>query len=82
MGVGPCGGVSLTCYMPASPLQLPSRSFSSCLCAFIMITVNVAVHTSSHSYPMEISAPDWRWGEMCDIFALVYSKGLMLSYAL
>ena len=28
---------------------------------------------------MEISAPDWRWGKMCDIFSLVDSKGIRLS---
>ena len=41
--------------------------------------MNVAVHPSSHSFLMEISAPDWRRGKMCDIFALVDSKGLRLS---
>ena len=68
--------------MPVSPLHFPSRTFSPCLCTLMVVSVNVAVQPSSHSFPMEISAPDWRWGEMCDIFALIYSKGIGLSSAL
>ena len=46
------------------------------------VAVNVAVQTSLHSCPMNISATDCRWGKMCAIFTLVDSKGLRLSSAL
>ena len=75
MGVGPCDGVSLTCHMPASPLRLPSRTTSPCLCTVVVVAVNVAVQPSSHSCSMEISAPDWRWGKMWDIFPLLIVRG-------
>ena len=82
MGVGPCGGVILTCHMPVSPLCLPSRTLFPCLCTVIVVAVNVAVHPLSRSCPMEISDPDWMWVKMCAIFPLIDSKGLMLSSAL
>ena len=31
---------------------------------------------------MEISAPDWSWGEMCAVLALVDNKDMGLSSAL
>ena len=82
MRVGTCGGVSLTCHIPVSPLRFPSRTFSPCLFTVMVVVMNVDVQPSSNSCPMEISAPDWRWGEMCAIFALFDIKGLVLSYAL
>ena len=48
----------------------------------MLVAVNVDLHSSSHSFPMEISAPDWRWGKMCAVLALVESKGIRCSYAL
>ena len=44
--------------------------------------MNVALQTSSHIFPMEISAPDWRCGKMCAVLSLVDNKGLRLSSAL
>ena len=44
--------------------------------------MNVDLQTSSHSFPMEISAPDCRCRKMCTVFSLVDNKGLRLSYAL
>ena len=82
MGVGPCSGVILTCQMSAYIFRFPSRTTSTCLCNVIVVEVNVLLHPSEHSFHMEIIAPDWRWGNMYAIFALVDSKGLMLSSAL
>ena len=82
MGVGLCGGVSLTCHMLDSPLLFPPRTIYPCLCNFIVVAVNVAVPPSSHSFHMEVSAPYWRWGKMWDIFYLVDSKGLISSSVL
>ena len=48
----------------------------------ISVAVNVAVNPSSNSFPMGISAPDWRWEKMCDVLDLVENKGLMFSSAL
>ena len=45
------------------------------------MVVNVVVQPSSNSFPMDISAPDWRCGEMWAILDLVDSKGLRLSSA-
>ena len=82
MGVGTCAGVSLTCHIPNYPLRLPSRTTSTCLCTVIVVSVNVAVQPSSHSCPMEISAPDWMWVNMWAILDLVGIKGIRCSYAL
>ena len=79
MEVGPCGGVGLTFHMPAYPLWLLSRTTSPCLCTVIVVAVNVDVQPSAHSFSMNISAPDWRWGKMRAILSLVDSKGLRLS---
>ena len=46
------------------------------------VAVNVVVQPSSHSCPMEISVPDWRWGKMCAVLDLVDNKGVRLSSAL
>ena len=83
MGVGlGCGGVILNCHMPASPLRVPSRTTSPCFCTVMVVAANVDVQPSSHSCPMDISAPDRRWGNMWAVFALVESKGIRCSYAL
>ena len=68
--------------MPTAPLQFPYSTTSTFLCTVILVAVNVAVHPSSHSFPMEISAPDWRWVEMCAVLDLVDKKGLRFSSSL
>ena len=77
-----CVGVSLTCHMPAATLQVPSRTNSTCLFTVMVVAVNVAVHPSSHSCPMYISDPGWRWGNIWAVLDLVDSIGLWLSSAL
>ena len=52
---------SYTCHMPATPFKVRSRTIYPFFYTLICVAVNVAVHPSSHSFPMEISAPDWRW---------------------
>ena len=68
--------------MPAASLRVPSSTKSPCLFTFMVVAVNVAIQPSSHIYPMDISAPDWRWGNMSDVLALLDKKGLMLSSGL
>ena len=46
------------------------------------VVVNVDVHTSSHSCPMYISAPSWRWGKMCAVLDPVDKKGMRFSFSL
>ena len=82
MGVGTCGGVSLTYHMPVSTLHLPSGTFYPCLCTVIVVSANVAVQLSSHSFPVDISDPYCRWGKMCSILDIVESKGEFWSFAL
>ena len=78
-----CGVVaSYTCYMPATTLKVPSSTIYPFFYTFICVAMNVAVHPSSHSFPMEISAPDWRWVEICAVLDLLYKKGLRLSSSL
>ena len=71
-----------TCHMPANPLWFPSRTgfyfFSSLVC----VTVYLAVHSSSQSYPMDISSSDWRWGKLFYLFSFVVNKGLKFSSSL
>ena len=73
---------SYTCHMPATPFKVPSRTIYPFFYTFICVAVNVAVHPSSRSFPTEISAPDWRWVEMCDVLDLVDKKGLRFSSSL
>ena len=68
--------------MPDSPLRVPFRTNSPCFYTVMVVAVNVAVQPSSHSCPLDISAPDWRWRNMWDVLALVDSEGLRLSYDL
>ena len=83
MGVGiVCGGISLICHMPASPLRVTYRTKYPCFCTVMIVAVNVAVQPPSHSCPTYISSPDRRWGKMWGVFALVDSKGIRLSSAL
>ena len=68
--------------MPSAPLRVPSRTTSTYLFTVTLVAVNLDVKTSSHRFPMEIIAPDRRWGKMCDVLALVDTKGIRLSPAL
>ena len=81
VGLG-CGGISLTFRMPAAPLQVPFMNTSTCFCTVMLVSANVAVQPSPHSCPMDIIDPDWRWGKMWDVLALVDSNGLRLNSAL
>ena len=65
-----------------SPLRLTYSTTSPCLCTFIVVSVNLSVQPSSHSCPMEISAPDWMWVKMWAILDLVDSKGIRFSSVL
>ena len=84
VGVGLGCGVVARCtyHIPATPLQVLSRTTYPFFSTIKCVAVNVAVQPSSHILPMEISAPDWRWGKMCDVLALVDNKGLRLISAL
>ena len=63
MGIG-CGVVySCTFHMLATHFLVPSRTMFTFLFNLISVVVNVDVHPPSHSCPMVISDPDWRWGE-------------------
>ena len=82
MGLG-CGVVAIcTCQMPSATLQVPSRTTSPFFCTVMLVALNVAVQPSSQIFPIYISAPYWRWGEMYSIFALVNNKVIMLSSSL
>ena len=52
--------------------------FSTMMC----VNVNVYVHPSSHSCPMDISAPDWSWGNTCAVLSPVDNRGLRFIYSL
>ena len=78
-----CGVVDrCTCHITDAPLRLPSRNISPCFCTVVLQVVNVAIHTPSHSCSIEICDPDWRWGQMCDVFDLIDNKGIRLNLAL
>ena len=82
MGLG-CGVVArCNRHIPANPLRVTYRTTSNFLSTVMLVAFNVAVYPSSHSLPMDISAPDWRWGKMCAVLDLVDNKGLRLSSAL
>ena len=78
-----CGVVDrCTYHMPATTFQVPSRTISTLFSTAMCVTVNMAVQPSPHICPTEISEPDWRWGKVCDVLALVDKKGLRSSSAL
>ena len=82
MGLG-CGVVDrCTCHTTASPLQVTYRTNSTFLSTVMCVAVNVDIHPLSNISPMEIGSPDCMWGEMCASLALVYNKGMRLSYYL
>ena len=82
MGLGCVVVDSCSCHMPAANFPVTSRTTYTFFSTFVCGSVNVAVHKSSHSSPMDISALYWRWGEMCDVSVPLYNKGLRFSYAL
>ena len=84
VGVGiVCGVVDrCTLHMPSTSLRMPSRNMFPFLSTIRCVAVNMTVHPSSHSFPMEISAYDRRWEKMCSVFTLVDNKGMMFSYAI
>ena len=72
-------GVNVTC------LPLLCRLLLGILILFLYFYVCVSECGCTEIilyFPMEISAPSWRWGNMCAVLALVDNKGLRLSYAL
>ena len=79
MGIGCVVVARCTCHMPAARLRVTARINSHFFSSVICLAVNVAVHLSSHSFPMDISAPGWRWGEMCSDFYLLDNKEIRLS---
>ena len=62
--------VRFACYIPTYPFWWPYSTrwalFSSLMC----VAVNVDVQSSSHSFPMDISAPDCGWGRCVVYFSL------------
>ena len=76
MGIGCVVVDRFTCQIPENPLQAPSRNRLTLFYTLMCKSGNVALHPSSHNLPMNISAPDWRWGNMCSILSLVDNKGL------
>ena len=81
VGVGIGCGVVASCnwYMPAADLRFPYRTTSNFFFTVMLVAVNVAGQTLLHIWSMEISTPNGGWGNMCDVLALVYNKGLGLS---
>ena len=69
-------------HMPDTPLQVPSRNMYPFFSTFVCVAVNVYVHKSSHSFPMQISAPYCMWGRVCSVLSIVYIKGMSFSCAL
>ena len=41
--------------------------------------MKVAVHSSSHSCPIDMRYPYYRWGEMCDVLAVGIRRGFSFS---
>ena len=41
--------------------------------------MKVAVHSSSHSCPIDMRYPDCRWGDMCDVLAVGIRRGFSFS---
>ena len=70
---------SYTFQIPVTPFLVPSRTMFYFLSTVICVAVNVTVQLSPHSFPMDISAPDWMWDNMCDVLSLVYNKGQVFS---
>ena len=82
--IGCCVLVRCTSQMTATTLQVPSRNTSPFFSTVMCERENVAVQPSSHSCIIDISTPDWRWGEMCGVFLLYITRvwGLVLPYEL
>ena len=79
MGIG-CGILPrCTCHMTAAPFWVPYRITSTFNSTVMCVAVNVDVQPSSNSCPMEINAPNWRWGKIFAVFELVDNKGIRLS---
>ena len=78
VGVGIGCGVVARCklHIPDTPrgclLGLGILFLSTITC----VAVNMAVHTSSNNFPMDISDNYWRWGKVCGVLSLVDNKGL------
>ena len=68
--------------MPATNLWVPLSNMSPFFSTIICVAVNVDVQPSSHSFPMEISHPYWRWDKICDVLDLVYNKEVRFSSSL
>ena len=81
-GLGCCVVARCNCHIPDTPLRIYSRNTSNFFSTIMLVAVNVAVNTPEHSFPTEISAPDWRWGKRCAVFSLVDNKCLRLSSSL
>ena len=78
-----CGVVYMCkCHMPSIPLRVPYRTTSRFLSTVIFVAVNVDVHPSSHSLPVDISALYWRLGRVCYVLALIDNNWLCLSSSL
>ena len=60
--------VRINFHMPAVLLRWPSKTIWTCFHTLSCVDVNLEMHPSSQIWPMEISAPDFRRGEMCTFF--------------
>ena len=59
--------VKLTCNMPDVVEQFTSSTVIPYLTTLRGVVVKFAMQPSSHSCPIDMKAPDCRWGEMCDV---------------
>ena len=77
-----CGGgcvfalVVLTCHMPTKSLLWTYKTCLDCLNTFMYLAMNVDVQPSSHIKPMGIREPNWSWGKMCGVLALLDRCGI------
>ena len=74
--------VRLTCHMPDVDDLLPSSTISPSLTTLRLLAVKVAMHLSSHSFPIDMRDPDYRWGKTWAVQAAWVKRGFRLSSSL
>ena len=77
-----CGGgcvfalVILTCHMPTRSLRWTYKTCLDCLNTFMYLPMNLDVHPSSHINPIYTKEPDWSWGKMGGVLAMLDRCGV------
>ena len=74
--------VKLICLMPDVFDQLPYNTVSSSLTTLMWVVVKVATHPSLQSFPIDLRAPDCRWGNMWYVRATWVKRGYRFISAL